>query len=84
MNPYERTIAMFGNRAVSVQLVKQPKAGKDATTETVTADVDWDKIGKIAQETSQTVAKVAVLAYAAKKLIDTASQIAIVAARAKL
>lgn len=71
------------NRTLSVQLAKPSKPGKDGTTEP-TPDVDWDKIGKIAQETSKEVGKVVVVAYAAKKLIDTVSQIAIIAAKSKL
>lgn len=72
------------NRSISVQLVKQPKTRKDGTTETATTEVDWDKIGKIAQETSENVAKVVVVGYAAKKLIDTAAQIAIIIAKRKI
>ena len=75
---------MFRNRAVSVQLVKTPKSGKDGAAEPTSTEVDWDKIGKIAQETTKEVGKVVVVAYAARKLIDTASQIAIIAAKAKL
>lgn len=74
---------MFGRHAVAVQLVKTPKPGKDATPETP-EEVDWEKIGKITQETAKEVGKVVVVAYAAKKLIDTASQIAIIAAKTKL
>lgn len=75
---------MLGRHAVSVQLVKTPKPGKDATTEQTESEVDWEKIGKIAQETTKEVSKVVIVAYAAKKLIDTASQIAIIAAKSKL
>lgn len=71
------------NRTLSVQLAKPTKPGKDATTEP-TPEVDWEKIGKIAQDTSKEVGKVVVLAYAAKKLIDTASQIAVIVAKSQL
>jgi hypothetical protein len=82
-NPYERTTAMLGNRAITMQLTKQPKAGKDVTTET-SPEVDWDKIGKIAQETSEGVVKVVAVAYIAKRIVDTACQIAVIAAQKKL
>lgn len=72
------------NRAVSVQLVKTPKPGKDGTAEPTETEIDWEKIGKITQETAKEVSKVVVVAYAAKKLIDTASHIAIIAARSKI
>jgi hypothetical protein len=75
---------MLLNRAISVQLVKPKTTRKNGTTETTTTEVDWDKIGKIAQETSEGVAKVAIAAYAAKKLIDTAAQIAVIIAKRKL
>jgi hypothetical protein len=38
----------------------------------------------IAQETAETVGKVIVTAYVAKKLIDTACEIALIVAKAKI
>lgn len=76
---------MFGNRAVSVQLTKQPKLGKNDNT-TDSKEIDWDVVGQkaaIAQETAETVAKVLIGTYLAKRLIDTACEIAVIAAKAK-
>lgn len=50
-------------------------------------EIDWDVVGQkaaIAQETAETVAKIVVVAYIAKKLVDTACEIAVIAAKAKL
>jgi hypothetical protein len=83
---YERTTAMFGNRVISVQLAKKPKPGKNDTT-TDSKEIDWDVVGQkaaIAQETTETIAKVVIGTYVAKKLIDTACQIAVIAAEAKI
>lgn len=72
---------------ISVQLFpRKPKTRKDDTT-TQSTEIDWDLVGQkaaIAQETTETIAKVLVGAYVAKKLIDTACQIAVIAAEAKL
>lgn len=71
---------------LSVTLVKKPKTGKNDTT-TDSNEIDWDKVGQLAaisQETAETVAKVVIGAYLAKKLIDTACEIAIRAAEAKI
>jgi hypothetical protein len=70
---------------ISVSLVNQPKPRKDNTTES--EDIDWDVVGQkaaIAQETAETIGKVLVTAYVAKKLIDTACEIALIAAKAKI
>lgn len=71
---------------VSVQLVRQPKTRKDDTI-TEPKEIDWDVVGQkaaIVQETAETIGKMVVTAYVAKKLIDTACQIAVIAAKAKL
>lgn len=71
---------------ISVQLVRKPKARKDDTTNDTT-EVDWEMLGvkaAVIQETTETVIKVVVGAYAAKKLIDTVCQIAVIAAEAKI
>jgi hypothetical protein len=50
-------------------------------------EIDWDVVGQkaaIAQETAETVGKIVVIAYVAKKLVDTACEIAVIAAKAKL
>jgi hypothetical protein len=50
-------------------------------------EIDWDVVGQkaaIAQETAETVGKIVVFAYVAKKLVDTACEIAVIAAKAKI
>jgi len=71
---------------ISVSFVRKPKTRKDDTT-TDSKEIDWDTVGQkaaIFQETTETVAKVAIAAYVAKRLLDTACQIAVIAAEAKL
>lgn len=71
---------------VSVTLGRQPKPRKNDTAND-SSEIDWDVVGQkaaIFQETSETVAKVVIGAYTAKKLIDTVCQIAVIAAKAKL
>ena len=71
---------------ISVGFVRKPKARKNDSTNDST-EIDWDLVGQkaaIAQETAETVAKVVIGAYVAKKLVDTACQIAVIAAEAKL
>lgn len=61
---------------------KKPQAATDETiTETVNS-IDWERISAHAQETAKKVAVMSIVAYAAKKAIDTTSEIAIVAATA--
>jgi hypothetical protein len=68
---------------INISLSRQPKAGTDDTvTETVNS-IDWERISVHAQKTAKTFAFVAVVSYAAKKAIDTTSEIAIVAATAQ-
>lgn len=65
---------------INISLSRQPKAGKDDTvTETVNS-IDWERISVHAQEVLKTTALVAVAVYAAKKAIDSTSEIAVVAA----
>lgn len=71
---------------ISITLVKKPKTAKNDNTPE-SSEIDWDVVGQkaaIAQETAETIGKVIVGAYVAKKLIDTACQIAIIAAQSKL
>lgn len=70
----------------SVTLARKPKTRKDDTN-TDSCEIDWDVVGQkaaIAQETAETIGKLVIGAYVAKKLIDTACQIAVIAAEAKL
>lgn len=73
---------------ISVTLTRKPKTTrKDDKTTPDSTEIDWEMLGvkaAVIQETTETVAKVVIGAYAAKKLIDTACQIAVIAAQAKL
>lgn len=68
---------------INISLSRPSKADKDeAITETVNS-IDWERIATLAQETAKKVALIGIAAYAAKKTIDTTSEIAIVAATAQ-
>jgi len=70
---------------ISVGFVRSPKPRKDDTAPDCLG-VDMEKVGlkaAIIQETSETVVKALIVAYVAKKLVDTACQIAVIAADAK-
>lgn len=69
---------------INVTLGNQRKARKDDTT-TESTEIDWDLVGQkaaIAQQTAETIAKVVVGLYVAKKLVDTACEIALIASDA--
>jgi hypothetical protein len=71
---------------ISVTLTRKPKTRKDDNNTPDKNEIDWDVVGQkaaIVQETTETVAKVIVGAYVAKKLLDTACEIAVIAANAK-
>ena len=71
---------------INISLSRKPKTRKDDTIPDCLG-VDMEKVGlkaAIIQETAETVGKMVVGAYVAKKLIDTACQIAVIAAEAKL
>jgi hypothetical protein len=68
---------------INISLSRQPKAGTDDTvTETVNS-IDWERISMHAQEVLKKAAIVGVAAYAAKKAVDTTSEIVIAAATAQ-
>jgi hypothetical protein len=71
---------------IKVALFDSPSNRKnDKSTEV--KKIDWDEVGQkaaIAQETAETVGKIVVFAYVAKKLVDTACEIAVIAAKAKI
>jgi len=71
---------------ISLTFAKQPNAVKNDNTPD-SPQIDWDTVGQaaaVAQETAETIGKVVVGAYIAKKLIDTVCEIAVIAAKAKL
>jgi hypothetical protein len=72
---------------VHVTLFPRRSARKDDIAPTDDKEIDWDVVGQkaaIAQETTEVVVKSLVVAYTVKKLVDTACQIAVIAAKAKL
>jgi hypothetical protein len=77
---------MFANRVMQVKFVNPSKTRKNDTS-TDSSEIDWDVVGQkaaIAQETAETIAKVVITAYVVKKIVDTACQIAVIAAEAKI
>lgn len=70
---------------INVSLTRK-KSSQTATDDTITEtinSIDWERITVLAQETAKKVAVLAVVSYAAKKTIDTTSEIAIAAATSK-
>lgn len=72
---------------ITLSVSRQPKARKNELATPASSEVDWDVIGQkaaIFQETAETIGKMAIKAYVAKRLLDTVCQIAVIAAKAKL
>ncbi len=75
---------MFRRPHISLTLSNRPEARKDDNNTPASSEIDWDVVGQkaaIAQETVETIAKVVIGAYVAKKLVDTVSDISIIAAQ---
>lgn len=71
---------------INISLSRKPKPRKNDSNTTESNDIDWDVVGQkaaIAQETAETLAKVFATLYVAKKLVDTACEISVIAASAK-
>lgn len=71
---------------ITMTMTRQPSTRKNDTT-TDSNEIDWDVVGQkaaIIQETAETVGKLVVKAYVAKRLLDTVCEIAVIAAKAKL
>lgn len=66
---------------ISLSRKKANAATDETVTETINS-VDWERISMHAQEAAKKLAVMGVVAYAAKKAIDTTSEIAVVAATA--
>lgn len=66
---------MFRNRALQVQMIKNPRGKDDETVEAHT--VDLEQVNKIVQEQVMHLAIVVGVVVAGMKLLDTACQIAI-------
>lgn len=74
---------MFRKPQINVSLTRQPKAAQEETIIESVNKIDWERINTAAQETIKKTAFVLVAAYAAKKAIDTSSEITIAAANSK-
>jgi len=74
---------MLGNRAISVQLTKQPK--KDGSTDAVECTHRTpEEINKIIQDNATHFAKLAGTVYLTHRIVSTVCEIAIIAAKKKL
>jgi len=72
---------------ISVTMGRQSTTGTNDNNTTARKEIDWDLVGQkaaIAQETAETIGKLLFGAYAAKKLVDTVCEIAVIAATRKL
>lgn len=76
----ERTTAMFKNRAVQVKMVNTKKQDAAEKTEPT---FDFEKIAKIVKENAKPVIVTIAAVVAANKVLDTACDIAVIAAEAK-
>jgi hypothetical protein len=75
---------MFRRPHISLTLSNSRQERTDDNNTPASNEIDWDVVGQkaaIFQETAETVAKVVVGLYVAKKLTDTVSQISIIAAQ---
>lgn len=73
---------MFKNRALQVRMVKSNP--QDSTDATVVTNLDPEQINKIAKEQVKNVAIAVGVVVAGSKLMNTVSEIAIIAAKAKI
>jgi hypothetical protein len=72
---------------ISVTLGNQKQTRTNDTNTPDATAIDWDVVGQkaaIFQQTAETLGKLAFGAYAAKKLVDTVCEIAVIAATRKL
>ena len=69
---------MFKNRSIKISLAKD-KPG-ETPTESI---IDVEQLAKVAQENAKQAAIGLALIYAGKKVIDTTSQVILIAAEAK-
>lgn len=72
---------MFRKPQINVSFSRQPKTAEETTPITDTINkIDWERINTLTQQTMKKAVLLGVVAYAAKKTVDTTSEIAIVAA----
>lgn len=74
---------MFKKHALQVQMVNTKKQNT-VNDETAASKLDFDKINTIAKEQTKNIAIAVAGLYAAKKVVDTVSEIAVIAANAKI
>ena len=72
---------------ISVTLGNPSKTRKNDDTSTASSEIDWDVVGQkaaIVQETAEVIGKMLFGVYVAKKVVDTACEIAVIAATRRL
>jgi len=75
---------MFKNKAVQVSLVNTKKAADNSADQTPVEPVNYEKIAQIATEyTVKTIGAIGAV-IAANKVLSTACDIAVIAAKAKI
>lgn len=75
---------MFKNKAVQVSLVNTKKAGENNVEQTPVEPVNYEKIAEIATKfTIKTIGTIGAV-IAANKVLTTACDIAVIAAKAKI
>jgi hypothetical protein len=84
MKPTERTTDMLGNRALQVQVVKKPKDHNSVEVLDAVSHVDPEQIAKIAKDYTAHVAITVGVVVAANRILKTACEIAVIAAKAQL
>lgn len=75
---------MFRRSQFSLTLTRQPRQQRTDDNTAESSGIDWDVVGQkaaIVQETAETLAKVVATIYVAKKLVDTVSEISVIAAQ---
>lgn len=75
---------MFGKRALQVQLVKKNNSNKTTDTDVEQLHVDAEKIAQIIKDNAKPALITIGIIVAANKILNTACEIAIIAAKAKL
>lgn len=73
---------MFNNRALSIQIVRKPAASNPEPAQHKCVDID--EITQIAMYHAEHAAKIIGALYVGHKLLNTACEIAVIAAKSKL
>lgn len=75
---------MFKNRALLVQLAEKPKQQTTSGNTNPTLSLDPEEINQIAKEQVQNLGVVIGAVFAARVVLNTVSEIAIITAKAKI